>query len=168
MRIDAALAEIRSAAEMLREQFPGIDSDETAWMDNLEGCTSAVGLAEHLAERTIYLLSLQAAALDRAKQLQARARRFEAEEERLRSILLALVDAAGGTKMVFSGCTLSPRNTPARVIANDASLTPDEYMVETVSKKPDAKAIKDAIELGAEIPGWYKNQGGRSLSILVR
>jgi hypothetical protein len=158
MRIETALEELRSAADSLRAQFPGIDSDDTAFLDTLEG----------MAERAIYLVSLQAAALDRAKQLQARAKRFEAEEERLRSILLALVDAAGGKKMVFSGATLSPRNTPAKVVANDPALTPDEYMIEVVSKKPDTKAIRDALELGAEVPGWYRNQGGRSLSILVR
>jgi hypothetical protein len=168
MRIDAALAELRSAADSLREQFPGIDSDDTAFMDTLEGCTSAVGLAEHLAERAIYLASLQAAALDRAKTLQARAKRFEAEEERLRGILLALVDAAGGTKMVFSGCTLSPRNTPAKVIATDEAATPPDYLITVTSTKPDRKSIRDALEIGAQIDGWYLQNAGRSLSILVR
>lgn len=168
MNVQTALAELYCAATTLRTQFPDLDSDDAAWLDTLQGCTSGVDLAERLAERAIHLVSLQSAALDRAKQLHARAKRFEAEEERLREILLALVDAAGGKKMVFSGCTLSPRNTPARVVANDPTLTPDIYMVETVSKKPDQRAIRDALELGAEVPGWYRNQGGRSLSILVR
>jgi hypothetical protein len=168
MRIENALAELHSAAEMLREQFPGIEADDTAWMDNLEGVTDAVSLCEHLAERAIYLVSLQAAALDRAKQLQARAKRFEAEEERIRGILLALVDAAGGRKMVFSGCTLSPRNTQPKVIAADETKTPPQYMTEIVSQRPDRKAIRDALEIGAEVDGWYMQPAGRSLAVLVR
>jgi hypothetical protein len=168
MRVQDALDQLRAASEQIATQFPDIIGDDELWLTSLESLTDATALAEALAERAIYLVSLQSAALDRAKQLQARAKRFEAEEERLRSILLAMVDAAGGTKMVFSGCTLSPRNTPARVLANDPALTPDTYMVEVVSKKPDTKAIRDALEMGAEVPGWYRNQGGRSLSILVR
>lgn len=168
MRIDQALAELHNAAEMLREQFPGIDSDDVAWLDNLEGVTDAVSLAEHLAERAIYLVSLQAAALDRAKQLQARAKRFEAEEERLRSILLALVDAAGGRKMVFAGCTLSPRNVQPKVVAVDEAQTPPQYLVEVTTQKPDKRAIRDALEIGAEVPGWYLSNAARSLAILVR
>jgi hypothetical protein len=168
VKVQEALEQLHGAAEMLRTQFPEIGSDDDLWLSSLESVTDATALAEQLAERAIHLVALQAAALDRAKQLQARAKRFEAEEDRLREILLALVDAAGGRKMVFSGATLSPRNTPAKVVANDPTLTPDEYMIEVVSKKPDTRAIRDALELGAEVPGWYRNQGGRSLSILVR
>jgi hypothetical protein len=168
MKIDAALAELHSAAEMLREQFPGIEADDVAWLDNLDGVTDAVSLCEHLAERAIHLVALQSAALDRAKQLQARARRFEAEEERLRGVLLALVDAAGGKKMVLPSATLSPRNVAAKIVASDESKTPAQYMIEIVSHRPDRKAIRDAIEIGADVDGWYAQPASRSLAILVR
>ena len=168
MKVADALAELHTVAQQLREQFPDLDSDDAAWMGTLEGCTSAVDLAEHLAEGAIYLVSLQSAALDRAKQLQARAKRFEAEEDRLRAILLAMVDAAGGKKMVFSGCTLSPRNVAPKVVAVDPDATPADYLITITTQQPDKRAIRDALELGVPVEGWMRSNGGRSLSILVR
>ena len=168
MRVDEALASLHAASEMLRRDHPEVASDDELWLSSIESCSDGLDLAEMLSERVIHLLSLQAAALERARALQARAKRFEADEERLRAIILALVDAAGGRKVVRSGVTLSPRNTPAKAVAVDAAATPDEYMVEVVTRKPDAKAIRDALEIGAQVDGWYLQNSSRSLSILVR
>jgi hypothetical protein len=168
MRIDAALAELHSAAAMLREQFPGIEADDELWLTSLESVTDAVDLAEALAERAIYLVSLQAAALDRAKQLQARAKRFEAEEERLRGVITALVEAAGGKKIVRAGLTLSPRTLQPKVVATDEAATPPEYLQTITVQKPDKRAIRDALEIGAEVPGWYLSNSQRTVAILVK
>lgn len=168
MRIDEALAQLHSAAETLQQQHPGLIDDDTAWLDTLDGMTDGLDLAEYLAERAINLVAMQAAAMDRAKALQARARRFEAEEERLKAIILALVEAAGGKKVVRPGVTLSPRNTPAKVVAIDEARTPAEYLTEVVTTKPDRKAIRDALELGAEVDGWMLSNGGRTIALLVK
>lgn len=168
MRIEEALQQLHGAAEMLRAQFPNIEADDTAWLDSIDGMTDGLDLAEALAERAIMLVSMQAAALDRAKALQARAKRFEAEEERLKSIILALVEAAGGKKVVRSGVTLSPRNVPPKVVAVDEAATPSQYMIEVVTQKPDRKAIRDALEIGAEVDGWMMSNGGRTIALLVR
>lgn len=168
MRIDEALNQLHSASEQLRAQFPGLVDDDTAWLDTIDGMTDGLDLAEYLAERALNLVSMQAAALERAKALQARAKRFEAEEERLKAIILALVEAAGGKKVVRSTMTLSPRATPPKVVAIDESATPPEYLVEVTTTKPDKKAIRDALEIGAEVPGWLLTNGGRALAILVK
>lgn len=168
MRVEEALSQLHGAAETLRAQFPGIIDDDEVWLSSIESLSDGLDLAEALAERAIYLVSMQAAALDRAKALQARAKRFEAEEERLKAIILALVEAAGGKKVVRSGVTLSPRNVPAKVVAVDEAQTPPQYMIEVVTTKPDRKAIRDALEIGAEVDGWMMTNGGRSIALLVR
>jgi Siphovirus Gp157 len=168
MRIEEALAQLHGAADLLREQFPGLVDDDAAWLDTIDGITDGLDLAEYLAERAIMLVSMQAAALDRAKALQARAKRFEAEEDRLKGIILALVEAAGGKKVVRSSVTLSPRNTPPKVVAIDEAATPAQYMIEVVSQRADKKAIRDALEIGAEVDGWMLTNGGRTIALLVR
>lgn len=168
MRIDEALAQLHGAAESLQQQFPGLIDDDAAWLDTIDGMTDGLDLAEYLAERAILLVSMQAAALDRARALQARAKRFEAEEEKLKSIILALVEAAGGKKVVRPTVTLSPRSTPAKVVAIDEAQTPPQYMVEVVTQKPDKRAIRDALEIGAEVDGWMMTNGGRTIALLVR
>jgi hypothetical protein len=168
VRIEEALAQLRGASEQLQEQHPGLIDDDTAFLDTIDGMTDGLDLAEYLAERAISLVAMQASALERAKALQARAKRFEAEEDRLKAIILALVEAAGGKKVVRSSVTLSPRNTPPKVVAVDEAATPPEYMVEVVTQRPDKKAIRDALEIGAEVPGWLLTNGGRTLAILVR
>jgi hypothetical protein len=168
MRVETALAELHSAAEMLREQFPGIEADDAAWLGSLESLSDGLDLAEALAERALYLVALQAAAIERARSLQARAKRFEAEEERLRGVITALVEAAGGKKIVRAGLTLSPRTLQPKVVATDEAATPAEYLQTVTVQKPDRRAIRDALELGAEVPGWYLSNSQRSVAILVK
>ena len=168
MKVADALAQLHAAAEHLRAEYPEIAGDEELWLSSLESLTDAVDLAAALAERVLHLQALEAAALERARSLQARAKRFENEQNRLRDIVLALVDAAGGRKIVLASLTLSPRNTPPKIVEHDASLTPPEMLLEVVVKKPNRDKIKEALELGADVPGWRRTQGGRSLAILVR
>jgi hypothetical protein len=124
MRIDEALAQLHSASEMLQQQFPGLIDDDAAWLDNARRLTDGLDLAEYLAERAIHLVAMQAAAIERARALQARAKRFEAEEEKIKAIILALVEAAGGKKVVRPGVTLSRAHVPPKVVATDEAQTP--------------------------------------------
>lgn len=168
MRVEEALASLHAASEMLRRDHPELAGDDELWLSSIESCSDGLELAEMLSERVIHLISLQAAALERARALQARAKRFEADEERLRAIVLALVDAAGGRKVVRAGVTLSPRTVPAKAVAVDETQTPAEYLVTVTTQKADRKAIRDALEIGAQVDGWYLQNSSRSLSILVR
>jgi hypothetical protein len=168
MRVEEALSELHSAAELLRAQFPEIAADDEVWLSSIESLSDGLDLAEALAERALYLVALQAAAIERARTLQARAKRFEAEEERLRGVITALVEAAGGKKIVRAGLTLSPRTLQPKVVATDEAATPAEYLQTVTVQKPDRRAIRDALELGAEVPGWYLSNSQRSVAILVK
>lgn len=167
MKIQDALAQLRAIAEQLRAEFPDLPADDAAWIDTLDGLTDGLDLAEYLAEHALALQAMEKAAKERAEAMRARAKRFAAEEERLRGVILALVDAAGGKKVVRASLTLSPRAVPPAAVEHDASLTPIQYLRQP-PPVPDRKAIKEALSLGAEIPGWSLSNGGRSLSILVK
>lgn len=168
MRVEEALEQLRQSSEMLREQYPDLERDDEVWLTSLQSMTDATTLLEYLAERAIFLVALQASALERARELQARARRFENEEERLRDVILAMVEAAGGRKLVLANVTLSPRSTPAKLQEVDASQTPPEYLKTVTTTAPDKKLIKEALDLGAQVDGWAKTNGGRSISLHVR
>ena len=167
MKITEALEQLRAAAELLRHEYPDLPADDTAWIDTLDGMTDGLDLAEYLAERALALQSMEKAAKDRSDTMRARAKRFAVEEERLRGIILALVDAAGGKKVVRAGLTLSPRAVAPAVTEHDASLTPIQYLRQP-PPVPDKRAIKEALSLGAEVSGWSLSNGGRSLSILTK
>lgn len=167
MKIEEVIARLRQAADTLAVESPDLADDERAWIDTLDGLTDGLDLAEWLAERALHQAALAAAAKERAKALTARAARFEADEERLRGLVLALVDAAGGKKVVRASMTLSPRNTAPKLIETDASLTP-EHLKKSPPAVPDKDAIREDLKAGFDVPGWQMSNGGRSLAILTR
>lgn len=168
MKIDEALAQLRDAAEHLRGTYPDIEADDEVWLTSLESLTTSVDLMDHLAERCLHLGALEDAAKERAAVLAARARRFAADQERLRGVILALVEAAGGRKLTLANVTLSPRNVPPKLVEIDAAQTPEPYLVTTTSTAPDRKAIKEALNLGADVPGWHLSNSIRSISLHTR
>jgi hypothetical protein len=167
MRVDEAIAQLREAAEALAAEHPDLAADERAWLDTLDGLTDGLDLAEYLAERALHLEAMEEAAAERAKKLRARVARFVAEQDRLKGLILALVDAAGGKKVVRAAMTLSPRATPAKLIEVDATQTPPTLMRQP-PPEPDKGAIKDALAKGGSVPGWALNNGGRTVAILTR
>lgn len=167
MKIEDAITQLREAAALLAADHPDLAADEVAWIDTLDGMTDGLDLAEYLAERALHLSALEDAARERAKGLQDRAKRFGAEQDRLKAIILALVDAAGGKKVVRAAMTLSPRATPASLVEVDASLTP-EALLKQPPPVPDKAAIKDMLKAGEMVPGWVLNNGGRTVAILTR
>jgi hypothetical protein len=167
MRVDEAIAQLRAAADMLEAEHPDLAADERAWLDTLDGMTDGLDLAEWLAERALHLSAMEDAAAERAKLLHARARRFGAEQDRLKGVILALVDAAGGKKVVRPSMTLSPRATAAKLIEMDAAQTPPSLMRHP-PPEPDKAAIKAALAQGSDIPGWALSNGGRTVAILTR
>jgi hypothetical protein len=153
---------------MLQQQFPGLIDDDAAWLDNLDGLTDGLDLAEYLAERAIQP-GCHAGRGARARPHAAGPRQaVRGRGGKLKAIILALVEAAGGKKVVRPGVTLSPRSTPPKVVATDEAQTPAQYMIEVVTQKPDKKAIRDALEIGAEVDGWMMTNGGRTIALLVR
>lgn len=167
MRIDEALESIRAAAEQLAADHPDLLADDQAWIDTLAGLTDGLDLAEHLAERCLHLIALQLHAAERSRAMAARAQRLAKAEENLRGVILALVDAAGGKKVVRPTLTLSPRTKAARLAATDPDATPPEY-TKAGPRIPDRDRIREALELGGEVAGWTIEPERRSLAILTK
>lgn len=167
MRIDEALESIRAAAEQLSADHPELAADDQAWIDTLSGLTDGLDLAEHLAERCLHLLALQLHAAERSRAMAARARRFERAEERLRGVILALVDAAGGKKVERPALTLSPRTKSPRLAATAPDATPAHYMT-AGPRIPDRPRIREALEMGGEVSGWTLTPETRTLAILTK
>jgi hypothetical protein len=166
--VQDALEQLRAASEHLRATYPDIEADDELWQSSLESMTDATELAGWLAERCLHLAALENAAKERAAALAARAKRFAADQERLRDVILSLIDAAGGKKMTLATVTLSPRTIPPKVVATDEAATPADYLLTVTTTKPDRKAIRDALEIGAQVDGWYLQNSTRTLALLVK
>lgn len=167
MKVEEALRELRAAATWLSENHPDLAADEQAWVDTLDGITNGLDLAEYLAERMLKLEALEQAARQRAGEIEGRARRFAAQQEKLRNLVQALVEAAGGKPVVRPTVTLSLRAVAPKVIEIDASRTPPEYLRQPPAT-PDRTAIREALKAGKEVDGWTLSNGAKSLSILTR
>jgi hypothetical protein len=167
MRVDETLAQLRAAADALAEDHPDLAADDRAWIDTLDGLTDALDLAEYLAERVLHLSAMEDAAAERAKVLHARARRFGAEQERIKGVILAIVETAGGKKIVRPSVTISPRATLPKLVEIDATQTP-ATMLRQPPPEPDKTAIKDALKRGESVPGWALSNGGKTVALLTR
>lgn len=86
------------------------------------------------------------------KKLSARRKAKENLVERLKSYLSSNMQYAGYNKFESARCVLSFRTSKAVEIAEGTEL-PENYINVKIVEEPDKKALKEAIELGASIPG---------------
>lgn len=87
----------------------------------------------------------------------------KAAENKLESLSRYLSDYLDGQKFSTPKVTISFRNTTSVKVADDAEL-PEEYRRIKTVVEPDKKAIKAALESGAEIDGCVLMQS-KSISI---
>jgi hypothetical protein len=51
------------------------------------------------------------------------------------------------------------RKNPPKVVIHCADAIPDEYLKKTITYTPDKMAIKEALEVGEDVPGAHIEQG---------
>jgi hypothetical protein len=51
------------------------------------------------------------------------------------------------------------RKNPPKVVIHCAPAIPDEYLKKTITYTPDKMAIKEALEVGEDVPGAHIEQG---------
>lgn len=165
--VATVLAELHNAVARLEADHPDLAHEDRAWVDSIDGETSALDLAEHLAEKCLHLAAMEDAAAERVKALQARARRFDADQKRIKALILMLMEGANINKLVRPSLTLSARSLPPRLLEIDESKTPSDYMKQP-PPVPDKTKIAEALKLGGDVDGWSLSNGARTVAVLVR
>ncbi|MBQ8427409.1 MAG: siphovirus Gp157 family protein [Clostridia bacterium] len=88
------------------------------------------------------------------KRLTALKNRAKAVKERLKSSLSEACQRLGRTKIEGISATIGFRKSEKTVVDNE-ELLPDDYFNITMTKKPDLTKIKQAIQLGLDVPGAH-------------
>jgi hypothetical protein len=143
---------IRSQIETLKSTNPDIwDGDDSMLADMLEGetdlfefltaATQEIDEAEAFAETCNLLIS----------KYKRRKERLEHRVERLRDLMLKLLQESGLKTHKLATTTLSVRNGPRKVIVTNESELPDEYF--RITRKPNLTAIHERIDQGVAVPG---------------
>lgn len=156
--------EAQAARDLIASLKDIIGDDEAFAMDVIEGQTSLVEVVNSLiaqeGEDEAHIRAIQ----DYQGKLSHRAANINARIERRRNALLAAFQNAGVKTLRCPLGTVGVRPTPAKVIATDESLIPDEFM------KPrdpvlDKRALLAALKEGRTVPGATLSNGGVTISI---
>lgn len=107
---------------------------------------------EKLESVALWIKNLQSDAVAYKAEKEAFAAREKAALNKADSLKNYLTYALQGQKFSTTRCAVSFRKSEAVEILDEASI-PQNYVVETVSTKPDKKTIKEAIKAGQEVAG---------------
>lgn len=149
-----------SLYEIAREYLEAFDhleiDEETGEILNFESVDALAGTFEEKAESVAcYIKNLDAFAGDlKAEEANLAERRKSAEKrvENMKKYLTSCLDAVGRDKVETAKVRVSFRKSVS-VSIDDEQALPADFVVETVSTKPDKTAIKKAIQAGQEIAG---------------
>lgn len=95
--------------------------------------------------------------------LRERAAMYEARSERIRDYVKRVMQQSGSMKLEGKTATFYLRAATPSVLISDESLLPEEFVKVTVTRVPDRRAIKEAIEAGHDVPGADLTLGGQTL-----
>ena len=159
-----AYADMQAA---LLEEFPEIDEQTLA--DTLEGCSDFPEAVDRFVSKIQDLEAKAAVCSQRAAQMKDRETRFKEEvkrrKQRLTQILEQVFEGRDKKSMRLPSGTVGLRSVPPKAEGEGTEGLPAEFITVTMSKKPDKKAIKQALESGTVVPGYRLTNGGLTLSI---
>lgn len=146
--------------------YPELADDEVLRADVLEGSTNLHEALAVMVRRLRDDETLCGALTDLIKTMQERRARFELRMRSIEGVIFSLMHAADLKKVELAEATLSFRNNPPKVVITDEAALPHYYLRN--KPEPDKTKIKEALQLGEEIPGACLSNGSVSLSVRVK
>lgn len=143
---DVLLREI----ERLKALYPELADDETLLADTIEGSTRFESVLDRLNVAYLEVTGLREATLMLKQTMQDRADRFERRSDGIKSLMLAIMRAAGQRKAVLPSGTLSVANG-RDTLELDEDFHAQGYM--RVKEEPMKADILAALKVGTEVPG---------------
>jgi len=146
------------------EKLASLDIDEQTLADTLEGLSGDLEVkATNIAALARNIEAMAGAIKGAEEQMAARRKTLEARADRLRSYMLAGMQAAGVQKIETPYFALSLKQNPASVLVEEPGLVPAEFMKtpEPPPAAPDKRAIGEALKAGKDVPGCKLVRGVR-------
>lgn len=157
---DNVLAQIKEIADFVRAVDP---DDDQLLADMIEAETDLDAVLDMLIEREATVTDHLTALAEREKTIRERRARFNASKDAGRQAMQRLLNATGLRKIERPEATISVTRTAPRVIEGPVASLPDDLT--WIERKPDKKAVKDALEAGADLPGWAMSNGGETVTV---
>lgn len=162
-RITQALAAIQSGLRQMAEEDGEISTDvaadfpdeAAALEDGVRGIIRDIQATAALAE----------AAKAQERNLTARRTRFEAREQRLRGVLMAVMDTMEWPKREWPEATVTLRKGAPGLVITDEAVLPDAFVAVKTVRTPMRKEIAAALKDGQEVAGAVLTNGMPQLSI---
>ena len=136
--------------------FENIEVDENGEILDLSALEEVDGEFDNKAENiALYiknLSSMSAQIKGEEANLYGRRKSIDNKVDSLKQYLSGCMDRVGKDKLETPKCRVSFRSSTAVKIENESDL-PEEFVKVTETKKPDKKALGEAIKAGREIDG---------------
>lgn len=155
--------------------FYAIESRERLRAAGIDETTNPEIYEAETADGLEYLRSLARSALEaqtnidairrRREQLEARAARFAKTNEKLREELRDGLEAMGLKKLDAPDLTVTTQAGPKKVHITDSQFVPDRLC--RITKQPNLTAIRQAIEMGEDIPFAELSNGPMTVRIIT-
>lgn len=152
----------------LRHHLEQENFDAVALMSALESETHIPECLLELAEEAIAVEKQVAAAKERAKEITERAGRLAEKAEKLRRVITAtMVNARIDKPIQGPTLTISKRIGGRGLIITDQTKIPKEYY-DDAEPKLSKQRVRDALDMGKNVPGATLSNGGFSCAILTK
>lgn len=163
--IYAQLAMQTDAAKMLLAQCQDILGDDAeAAQLAIESETGLTEAIERAAKRVCEIDALVDGIKAMQKSLAERKKRFENQQELLRTAILVAMEGAGLKRLEYSVGTVSTKVKPQALDITDESQIPSKFFVRP-DPVLDKKALLEALKAKETVPGATLDNGGTSLQI---
>lgn len=92
-----------------------------------------------------------------------RRKTYEGKVERIEKWLFDNMVVCNISKIECPAFTIAIKSNPPKIVGDDESLTPDEFMIKhpAPADTPDKKAILAKLKSGEAVPGWHMESGKR-------
>ena len=133
----------------------------------LDGETAISDVLTDLIRMAEDAKAMRDATKSRQDDLKARAQRFDRRVEFVRSLMLAILDAANLRKVELPEGTIFLRNNAQQIVGEiDPAVLPDDLV--KIERKADRAAIKDALKAGRDLPGLVLSNSPPSVVVTVK
>lgn len=166
MTLYNAISQLKQDIDAIRIAHPELADDPDFASEVFDAETDFNSILSKLVDMALDAATKAEAMKVRVGELRARQDRHELKDERLRALILTIMERAGLPKAILTEATLSIRHIPPSPIINDETLLPDDCV--KLIRKPDISAIKARMAGGGSIPGVAMSNGRSSLTVRTK
>jgi hypothetical protein len=160
------LQEARNAVTKLLADFPELSEDDQLRLDMIEGETGFVNLIRRLVIEAQAASAHVAGIKMTVGEMIERRERLEMRRDRLRGVILSLMEHAALPSIPLPEATVSvQRRGPQPIAPANIDDLPPEFIRTKIERSADMGAIQSAIKDGRTIPGVQMSNGSTSLAI---